>query len=161
MTGVQTCALPILLDAAPLARWVSNVRRVWKDALGFRSEDRRKRVRARQRFQERLLALGQPYAVAEAPQRLLAARILRFANEMFTFVEHTSGPADNNAAERAIRPAVIYRKVTGGSRSPQGSQTTAVLLSLVGTWTLRGQDTLAACAQMLRETPPTTQPHQS
>ena len=137
-----------------LARWAKRVRRVYKDAKTFHSEDRRKCVRARERFQQRLAALGQPYVNLDVVQRILAKRIMRFANEMFTFVEHPSVPPDNNAAERAIRPVVIYRKVTGGSRSPQGSATTAVLLSLVGTWALRGQDPLAACEEMLRATRP-------
>lgn len=139
-------------DDASLARWIKQVRAVLGAARGFHSDDRRKRVRARERFQERLVALGKPHVGSDAPQRLLAERIMRFSNELFAFVEHIDVPVDNNAAERAIRPAVIYRKVTGGSRSAQGSATTAVLFSLVGTWMLRGDDPFAACCQMLRRT---------
>lgn len=143
-------------DNRSLTRWATKVIRVWKDALRFRSEDRHKRLSARERFQDRLVALGEPYATAEVVYRLLAARIMRFSNEMFTFVEHPYVPPDNNSAERAIRPAVIYRKVTGGSRSPNGSATTAVLLSLVGTWSLRSEDPIIACSKMLQ-----TSPHKS
>ena len=40
---------------------------------------------------------------------------------------------DNNAAERALRPAVVMRKVTGGSRSVRGARATAVMMSMVRT----------------------------
>ena len=50
-------------------------------------------------------------------------------NELFTFVEFPEVPDDNNAAERAIRPAVIIRKVCGGTRSEQGTNVKAALMS--------------------------------
>jgi transposase len=134
---------------AGVGRWVQAVRAVYDDAKAFRSEKRQERVSARERFQERLYALALPYAKRECPQRLLAQRIIRFVQEMFTFVEHPGVPSDNNPAERAIRPAVIYRKVCGGTRSPKGSATAAALMSLVATWSLNGRDPLEACVQML------------
>jgi hypothetical protein len=45
---------------------------------------------------------------------------------------------DNNAAERALRPVVVMRKISGGTRSPQGSTTRLGLASLFGTWQARG-----------------------
>lgn len=39
----------------------------------------------------------------------------------------------NNAAERAIRPMVIRRKASGGSRSDAGAETTGKLASAVQT----------------------------
>ena len=58
-----------------------------------------------------------------ARQRVLAQRIDRFLGELFTFVQYPGVPSENNAAERAIRPAVIARKVSGGTRSSRGSDT--------------------------------------
>ena len=130
-------------------QWVRDVRDLYDEAKAFRSDKRGERVRAREQFQERLYALALPYAKRECPQRLLAQRITRFVQEMFTFVEHPDIPSDNNPAERALRPAVIYRKVCGGTRSEKGSATAATLMSLVGTWSLNGQDPLTACIQML------------
>ena len=46
--------------------------------------------------------------------------------------------ADNNAAERSLRPTVVSRKISGGTRSEQGSETKSILASLFGTWRLRG-----------------------
>ena len=58
-------------------------------------------------------------------------------------------PSENDAAERAIRPFVILRKVSGGTKSKKGSDTQAVLMSLLGTWKLRGLNTIDECAKML------------
>ena len=58
-------------------------------------------------------------------------------------------PAENNLSERELRPTVIARKVSGGTRSEKGSQTRAVLASLFATWQAQGKDSLEACRQML------------
>jgi transposase len=134
---------------AEVAAWVGEVVQVYEDAKSFQSEKRRARIRARERFQERLLRLGEPYARTGSKQNVLAERIMRFANELFTFVEHPDVPSHNNAAERAIRPSVIDRKVTGGTRSNRGSQTRSVLMSLFRTWEARGLDLLETCRTML------------
>lgn len=133
---------------APLHRWIASVRAVYSRAKDYQNPNRRARVRAREAFQEELLALAR-LPGPNAPQRLLAQRIERFVAEMFTFVEHQDVPSDNNAAERSIRPVVIYRKVSGGTRSSQGSDTFSILMSLVGTWMIQGQDPFQACQQML------------
>jgi transposase len=49
---------------------------------------------------------------------------------LFQFVLVPGLAADNNLAERSIRPLVIMRKISGGSRSPEGSQTRLTLAKL-------------------------------
>ncbi|MGI0140306.1 MAG: hypothetical protein ACREBT_04050, partial [Thermoplasmata archaeon] len=44
-----------------------------------------------------------------------------------------------NRAERALRPLVVARKISGGSRSWSGAKVTAVLASVIQTLRLRGQ----------------------
>ena len=78
---------------------------------------------------------------------------MKHRGNLFVFVQHPDVPSDNNAAERAIRPFVVLRKVSGGTRSKLGSDTQAILLSLFGTWALRGLDTLTACRKMLTQRP--------
>ena len=110
------------------------------------------RCRRRQRFESELLALAQPYLKSKnAPQRVLAQRIDRFLGELFVFVQYPEVPSENNAAERAIRPAVAARKVSGGTRSPRGSKTSSVLRSLFETWALEGRNSLGACREMIVE----------
>ena len=43
--------------------------------------------------------------------------------ELFVFVAHPQVPPDNNAAERSVRPVVISRKISGGTRSERGTET--------------------------------------
>ena len=58
-------------------------------------------------------------------------------------------PADNNAAERSLRHLVISRKVSGGTRSEQGTESKMTLASIFGTWRAQGLNPLAACRQLL------------
>ena len=52
------------------------------------------------------------------------------------WVENRNVPADNNRAERELRPTVIARKVSFGSQSDAGAKTRGVLMSLVQTLAL-------------------------
>lgn len=142
-----------LCEACPkdeqLQRWAKDVYDLYSEATSSCWIRREDRVRARERFQRELVALARPYAKSDAVQSTLSERMLRFEPELFTFVEHPYVPPDNNAAERAIRPAVVARKVSGGTRSKSGSETKAVLMSLFGTWQARGMDPLDACLKLL------------
>lgn len=51
-------------------------------------------------------------------------------------------PATNNACERALRPSVIFRKVTNGFRSEWGAQTYAAFRSVVSTAKANGRSVL-------------------
>ena len=52
---------------------------------------------------------------------------------LMVFVDHPQVPMDNNAAERNLRPAVILRKLSGGSNGETGARLTARMLSVVHT----------------------------
>ena len=82
------------------------------------------------RLHDRVHALG----VAEYKNpdcRRLAKRLRKHEGSLFTFLFHPGVVTpDNNRAERAIRPAVVLRKISGGSRTPSGANATADLLSL-------------------------------
>lgn len=84
-----------------------------------------------------------------AAQRVLAQRIVSFLSELITFAEHREEPSGNNAAERSVRPAVIARKISGGTRSAKGSAAKFARMSLFGTWQAQGRDPLEACREML------------
>ena len=59
-------------------------------------------------------------------------------------------PADNNEAERSIRPLVVLRKISGGTRSAVGSQTRMDLASVFGTWQARGLNPFVTCLTLLQ-----------
>jgi hypothetical protein len=58
--------------------------------------------------------------------------------------------ATNNAAERAIRPAVIARKVWGGNRTWNGARTQQILMSVLRTGSQQGKDTFALLVALQR-----------
>ena len=52
---------------------------------------------------------------------------------LLTALKYQGVPLTNNLAERSLRPLVITRKLTGGSRSNQGAQTHAINMSVIQT----------------------------
>ena len=56
-----------------------------------------------------------------SPLHTLCERVERFLPELFVFVAAAIVPAENNLAERSMRPLVIARKISGGMHSPEGS----------------------------------------
>ena len=62
------------------------------------------------------------------------------AHRLYHWVENRAVPADNNQAERQLRPTVIARKVSFGSQSDAGAKTREVLMSVVHTLVKRVSD---------------------
>ena len=56
-----------------------------------------------------------------------------FLPELFTFVAKPRTAADNNAAERSLLPPEVSGKISGRTRSDQGSETKGTMASLFGT----------------------------
>ena len=71
------------------------------------------------------------------------------AHRLYRWTRHPSIPAENNRAERELRPLVIARKISFGSQSERGLQTREVLMSVLHTLTKRSEDTFAAFTQAL------------
>ena len=61
--------------------------------------------------------------------RGMARNLLKAWPALWTFARHAAVEPTNNHAERALRSAVIYRKLSLGSQSPAGEQRIARLLS--------------------------------
>ena len=135
-----------------MAEWVGSVFRVYERAKQVAACDypEQKRREWRRRLEAGLRGIARPYLQEKStPQHGLANRIERFQSELFVFVQYPAVPSGNNPAERALRPTVIARKISGGTRSAKGSTTMAALRTLFGTWALRGRDTLQACLELL------------
>jgi transposase len=146
-------------DKPDVVNWVDEVIALYHRAKAFESDIPRIRLKARMLFERKLMRLALPYLGTNKPQRILAQRIEKHLAELFVFVEDPNVPSDNNAAERSIRPSVIARKISGGTRSEKGSNTRMILMSLFGTWTLRGLDTISQCQDMLGSFKPTRPIH--
>lgn len=68
----------------------------------------------------------------------LAKRIFKYLDELLVWLINPEVAPDNNAAERALRPAVVTRKTSFGSRSKLGAQGFARLLSVIMSWSKQG-----------------------
>ena len=137
-------------EDARLATWVNAVVAIYRDATGFSHPDERTRMAQRRALMARLRSVGQPFLTDElAPQARLCRRMDKYLESLFTFVVDPAVPPTNNAAERSLRHLVVSRKISGGTRSAQGTQTKLILASLFTTWRLRGLDPFLTCCQML------------
>jgi transposase len=139
---------------APLVHtWAEQVHSVYQRAKEYSAAhpqaSRGERLKAQRDYEHELLALATPYLHEDCPQRVLCQRMEHFLPELFTFVADPRVPADNNAAERSIRPLAVSRKISGGTRSEPGTNTQSTLATLFGTWLLRGQNPFMACQQLL------------
>jgi transposase len=85
----------------------------------------------------------------DAHAKRLIKRLRRHRDDLFTFLDHPDVPFDNNAAERAIRPAVIIRKNSYGNRSQRGADCQAVLMSVFRTLKQRGHDPIQTIVDAL------------
>lgn len=76
-------------------------------------------------------------------------RMRRIRGFLFTFVTNRDVPPTNNVSERALRPSVIFRKVTNGFRSKWGAELYAAIRSVLSTAALAGISALAAIRRIL------------
>lgn len=169
---LQRCWFHLLKDARELAQlnadrpetvaWVEGLRALYEEAKAVARvcaelpAEHRARHQQRRRLEKLATRLARPYAEdRDAPQRLLAKRIVKHLHELFVFISDPAVPATNNLSERSLRPAVVARKISGGTRSPKGSDTQMGLMSLFGTWQVQGKPLLETCRQLLLSTSPT------
>ncbi|HEU5293953.1 MAG TPA: IS66 family transposase [Burkholderiaceae bacterium] len=128
------------------------LRRIYADGVKLRAA--RAQVEdfdlAAARLERRVIELaiadwGQPDAAR------LAGRLHKYGEELLSFLADDAIPPDNNAAERAIRPAVLIRKNSYANQSDRGALTQAVLMSIYRTLRQRRRDPLATLLEALHQ----------
>ncbi|HEY1348761.1 MAG TPA: transposase [Ktedonobacteraceae bacterium] len=170
----QRCWVHSLRDIHPLKKtypddeglliWAKQIKALYDEAIAWTPQgpDPRLPVRKQQQarvarqhaFEQRLWARCQPFAHPLAFQHTLCERMERFWPEMFAFVAFPNVPAHNHLAERCVRPLVIARTISGGSRSPNGSATRMGLASLFGTGMAQGLHPFHQCVALLSQINP-------
>lgn len=142
-----------------LLSWATSVKAIYDEAIAWvqqgpdpnASPRTQKLVRVGQQhvFEQRLWQVCAPYVNTCTPMQTLCKRVETFLPELFVFVAVPGVPAHNNLAERSVRPLVVARKISGGTRSPKGSQTRMGLASLFGTWMARNLNPFHQCLAAL------------
>ena len=96
-------------------------------------------ARIRQQLDQRADALILPPR-ADPDEERVANRLRKRRRWLFTFLDHPGVEPTNNRAERALRPAVIARKLSCGNKTQRGKRTWEILASLAATCHQRGQN---------------------
>jgi transposase len=144
-------------DDALLEQWATQVKQLYERAKAASACDpqwppaqqQAQRVALQHAFEQELWHVCAPFVATSPPMQTLCKRVERFLPELFVFVAFPGVPSDNNLAERRVRPLVIARKISGGSRSPKGSATRMGLASLFGTWMAQGLNPFHQCLALL------------
>jgi transposase len=103
-------------------------------------------TRTLERELDRLLALEPTNAEG---RHLRDAIIVDARDKLLVFLSRRDVEPTNNGSERALRPSVVFRRVTNGFRSDWGAKVYADLRSIVSTGRLHGRSPLAAIRAVL------------
>ena len=71
------------------------------------------------------------YKFLKDDSKRIQTRIKNQSTNLITAIIHEGVPLTNNHAELMIRPMVVIRKISGGSRSDKGTKTIATNMSVV------------------------------
>ena len=98
-------------------------------------------VREKERAISRMMELLS-LPIKHKDARRIRKRIIKFNQELFTFLDNLLVEPTNNRAERQWTPNVIMRKITFGNRSTLGASNQAVMMSTIQTGILNGIEPL-------------------
>lgn len=100
------------------------------------------------RLEGRLINLGvEDWTHPDA--RRLSKRMKKYNSQLLTFLRYDDVASDNNAGERAIRPAVMIRKNSYANQSDRGALTQSVLMTVFRTLKLRGSQPIDTILEAL------------
>jgi transposase len=85
--------------------------------------------------------------------RRFAGHLWKHRDQVFAYLRHSEMEPTNNHGERSIRPAVILRKVWGGSRTARGADAHAILTSVLRTCVQQGRRGIDFLSEVLRAPP--------
>jgi hypothetical protein len=127
-------------------------------ATRYPIEDRQELIRKSLPLQKLFFALGERYLDSkDSDVRNLATALFVHCGEFFVFIEKDGVEPTNNAAERALRCAVQWRKTSFGSRSAKGETAMARLLTVTCTCRMQNRNSLhylSAAVRAHRNTAP-------
>lgn len=127
-------------EPKPRTKLYHQLNRIYQQILFFKLRSAITQVQKEKeakKIEQKLLSIGQQETDDHNLQKVLNL-CAKYASELVTCITDPNVSPDNNSAERALRPAVIARKISGSSRSNKGDLTHEVNLSVIET--LRKQE---------------------
>jgi transposase len=113
--------------------------------------DRRRLILKSIPLEKKLFALAEAHLDdGDREVRNLATALFVHCERLFTFLEHEGVEPTNNVAERALRTAVQWRKISFGNRSRNGEIATARLLTVAQTCKRQQRHVLGYLAEGVR-----------
>jgi transposase len=85
----------------------------------------------KRKFQTDFNQISEHHPLDPTPLAKLKESLRRDEEKYFTFLKYLGIPIDNNKAERALRHLVIKRKISFGSKTQRGAETTSILASVI------------------------------
>ena len=150
-------------DKPEVLAWAESLRALYDEAKAWLERNRDPGPKQEDREKEYVSLVGRLHLAGllyakdrEHPAWALCKRVLRHEDELFQFVLVEGLASDNNLAERSIRPLVVVRKISGGTRSVNGTKTRMALATLFETWRARGLNPFLECLQLLSQKPAPT-----
>jgi transposase len=128
-------------DSEEVQRFVSTFIPLLTLAMGLRNQ----RLSPMQFQRKATQVQSQIRAAVESPAKHLGIRRLQDIfreneSRLYHWAKDRNVPAENNLAERDLRPTVIARKVSFGSQSDAGAHTRGVLMTVLNSLKKRGTD---------------------
>ncbi len=131
--------------------WAEAIRHLYDRAVAVRDQSESIRRAHRSEGEAQIRVLGQQYCALKGhPCQTLAKRLLRHQGELLVFLTSLGVEPDNNRAERMVRPLVVTRKISGGSRSKTGSETHMILASVVQTCQAKSRHVFSEILRLLQ-----------
>ncbi|MCL5793235.1 MAG: transposase, partial [Candidatus Thermoplasmatota archaeon] len=155
----QYCWSHIICDAKELEQFHGNdgprikasLQRVYEDAKEFHGHGT---VEDIGNLYHRLVFLLDSDYEHPKCRRFVDNLVKRKKEWLFQFVINPDVEPTNNRAERALRPSVIYRKTSGGSRSERGAEIYTKLYSIYYTSKLRKKNFINDVPKLIRKAKP-------
>jgi len=137
-------------DNQEVVEFVARMRQLLVEAMTLRGKNLSDKAYGREakQIKRRILSLCQREAAHPAVKRW-SDFFVESAARLYQWVENRDVPAENNRAERELRPTVIARKVSFGSQAEEGAKTREVLMSLLQTLKKRAPNPRRKFKEML------------
>jgi transposase len=144
--------LQAVIDLYPTAFWPQAMQAVFRYAIYLHCQ--RQQLPPEQYLQqvrriEQLCDWLLQRSLSQDQAARLQRRFRKHRQSLFVFLYRSDVEPTNNRSERALRPSVIHRKVTGGFRSGWGARAYAALASVLDTAELQGVHAFAALQSLI------------